>query len=139
MRYGFTIIELLLVCAIAGALALVGVPRVRDTADRMAVHRAGTELVRFHREARAMAIFRAAPVRVLLDGDSLIGMLADSVVLARPGPAAFGVRLSATRPEFAFGPAGLAWGPANTRLTLERGRVVDEYVASRQGRLRRTQ
>lgn len=138
MRNGFTVIELLFVCAVVGALAVIGVPRVRDTADRMAVRRAATELVRFHREARALAIVRSTSVRVLLNSDSLVGILDDSVVLARPGPGAFGVLFTVTRPEFAFGPAGLAWGPANTRLTLERGSAVDEYVASRQGRLRRT-
>lgn len=139
MRSGLTLLEILIACTVLGLMAAVAVPSVRGSLDRMAVRRAGAEMVRFYREARVLAIRRAAPVRVRLDQDSLVGTLAETMVLNRAGPGAFGVKLTVTRSEFAFGPAGVAWGPANTRITLRRGAAVDEYVTSRLGRLRRTQ
>ena len=137
MRSGLTLVETLLACTVLGLMAAVAVPSVRHSVDRLAVQRAGAEFVRFYREARLVAVRRAAPVRVRLEPDSLVGTLADTVVLHGRGPRAFGVQLTVTRSELAFGPSGLAWGPANTRVTLRRGTAVDEYVTSRVGRLRR--
>ncbi len=135
-----TLIELLIALTITGALSALALPRIGAVWDRMAVERAGIELMSFYQTARFGAIQRARPVRIVFREDSLIANLsglADSTFLARPGPGAHGVRLTVSRDEIAFYPNGAALGAANTKLILRRGRAVDSITTSRLGRLKR--
>jgi hypothetical protein len=55
-----------------------------------------------------------------------------------PGPAAAGVALRVTNPEIVFGPLGLGWGLANTRVELRRGSQIETITTSRLGRVKRS-
>jgi hypothetical protein len=48
-----------------------------------------------------------------------------------------GVRIETTRDSIAYGPAGLGFGAANTRVIFRRGAAAETVTVSRLGRARR--
>ena len=140
MRRGFTLLELLVVLVMFGILLAVFAPRWSGQRDRLAVHRATTEVASFYHAARYGAILRARPVRLEFAAASLRATYespTDSTFLERPGPDRHGVTLEASRAVIRIGPDGLGFGAANTRLVLRRGASADTLTTSRLGRIRR--
>ena len=90
------------------------------------------------RSARSGAIYRRAPVAVIIDTlRSAVSARADSIVLLqRELGQGYGVRLTATRDSMAFDAHGLGVGVANLSLVARRGRFADTLFVSRLGRLR---
>ncbi|HWP37041.1 MAG TPA: type II secretion system protein [Gemmatimonadales bacterium] len=135
-----TLIELLIALTVVGALSALALPRAGTVWDRIAVDRAGIELMSFYHTARFGAIQRAVPVRIVFREDSLLARFAgleDSTFLVRRGPQAHGVQLTGSRDEIGFYANGAAFGAANTKLVLRRGKAVDSITTSRLGRLKR--
>ena len=140
MRRGVTLLELLVVLALAGILAGFALPAARRLGDAIAADRAAQAIVAAHRIARFTAIMRSR--RTLLDvrADSLTvraiqGM--DTVSLwARPGPEGHSVTLSGPSRPLAFAPTGLPMGVSNATFQLTRGAIVRRVVISRLGRIR---
>jgi len=62
----FTLIEMLVVLAIAGLLAGLGWPRLQGTLARAELGRGASAVMAVLREARATALLRAAPVSVAI-------------------------------------------------------------------------
>lgn len=94
---GFTLIEMLVVLAIAGLIAGVGWPRLERSLARAEASRAATGVAAALRGARAAAIRRQAMVMVRVDPDGAV-LRADAapplamprgVALAASGPVAF--------------------------------------------------
>jgi prepilin-type N-terminal cleavage/methylation domain-containing protein len=140
MRRGYTLLELLVVLTIFGILLALVAPRWSGHRDRLAVHRATTEVASFYHTARYAAILRARPVRLEFAAAGLRAVYespADSTFLERPGPDRHGVALEASRAVIRIGPDGLGFGAANTRLVLRRGAAADTLTTSRLGRLKR--
>jgi prepilin-type N-terminal cleavage/methylation domain-containing protein len=140
MRTGVTLVELMVVLAVTGILTALALPRMSGWKDRLAVSRAGTELVSFYQTARLSAIYRSQRVRLELGGDSLRAVFegaTDSVFLRWPGPRQHGVRASVSRPVIWIQPNGLGFGAANTKIVLRRGAAAESLTTSRLGRLRR--
>ena len=140
MRAGFSLVELVVVLAVAGVLLTLGLPSFTSWRDRRAVDRATHEVMAFYQSARFLAVARSRFVRVTFAGDSLRAVfqgVADSVAFDRPGPARHGVTLVASRTSIVIAPTGIGWGGANTKIVLRRGGTGDSLTTSRLGRLKR--
>jgi hypothetical protein len=79
-------------------------------------------------------------MKVSFNVDSLLAVAEganDSIVWRIPGPAKYGVSLTASRAEIRLYPNGLGLGAANTKLIFSRGAAADSFTISRLGRLKR--
>jgi prepilin-type N-terminal cleavage/methylation domain-containing protein len=136
----FSLVELLLVVAILGLLAAIGLPSLRHAADQAAVRSARATLVRALDAARGAALRRGAVVEVTLQGDAWAVFdpaSPDSTSLwTAPGPGREGVVLLGGGAPIGFGSAGIAVGVANRTLVLTRGAARATVVLSRLGRIR---
>jgi Tfp pilus assembly protein FimT len=139
-RRAATLVELLLVLALLGALASIAIPRVVTVLDRLSVRGASQDVVLALAAARAVATRRgdfasfiadprAGRIRVVCRGETLFER---DLLRAR------GVRLEATRESITFAPTGMGWGAANTTVVVSRGGRSDTVVTSRLGRVRRS-
>jgi prepilin-type N-terminal cleavage/methylation domain-containing protein len=140
MRKGVTLPELVVVIVMVGILLGLALPRLAAWLDWLAVDRAAQEIAAFHWTARFTAIFRAQRVRLDFSSDSLRATLegpTDSVFLRWPGPARYGVSLTASRSTIRFQANGLGLGAADTKLVLRRGAEAESLTTSLLGRLKR--
>jgi|SRR5690348_63039 prepilin-type N-terminal cleavage/methylation domain-containing protein len=135
---GFTLTELLVVVVVLGVLFAITVSRIGAAADRAAVRSATAEAATAFASARNAAIYRRAPVAVLIDTlRATLTSRADTELLGRRNLwLSYGVRLTATRDSMAFDARGLGFGVANLSLIARRGRFADTLFVSRLGRLR---
>lgn len=138
---GFALVELIVVLGVVAVLLLLAAPRWLRWQDQISVTRAAAELAQFYQTARYAAVVRATRVRIEFRPDTLVAVYervaGDSAVLARPGPARYGVSLAVTRAAIRIGPTGLGYGGANTTLIVRRGAAADTLTTSRLGRLKR--
>ena len=140
MARGGSLVEMVAVLAVSGALLAIAVPRWSRVRDGVAVRQATLEVATFYQAARHAAIRRATRVHIELRPDSLVAVYeaaADSTFLVRPGPARHGVALLASRAVIRMDPMGLGFGAANSTLVLRRGAVAESLTTSRLGRLKR--
>lgn len=139
MRAGSSLVELVVALAVMAILLAIGAPHVGSTRDGAAVSSAASAVMAELALARHAAIARGRRVAVLFDGPhALVTVAMDGDTLARRRlDAKLGVALAVTRDSIAYGPTGLGYGAANTRLILHRGRSADTITVSRLGRVRR--
>ena len=138
---GFTLVELIVVLLILSVAASLSVPRLGSALDRIATDAAARDVTTALATARAAAVLQGTRARLRIAADSL-RVDRESAQgwepYARwPGPAASGVDLRVSNPEIVFGPLGLGWGLANTRVELRRGSQIETITTSRLGRVRR--
>jgi prepilin-type N-terminal cleavage/methylation domain-containing protein len=140
MRRGISLLELVVVLALAGVLAGFALPAARRFYDAVVVERAAQTVVAAHRVARFSAIMRncrtlltvrpdSIAVRALNGGDTLN-------LWFHEGPLASAITLSAPSRAFGFAPNGLPIGVANATFELRRGATVRRVIVSRLGRTR---
>lgn len=139
---GFSLVELLVVLLILSVVVALAAPRVGPALDRIATDGAARDLTTAIAVTRAAAVLqgtrarlRIAPDSLRVDRESAVGW---APVARWPGPAAAGVSLQVTNPEIVFGPLGLGWGLANTRVELRRGSQIETITTSRLGRVKRS-
>jgi prepilin-type N-terminal cleavage/methylation domain-containing protein len=141
MRKGFSLTEVTIVLLVVGALAGVGLPRLRPVLDRIATDRAAVEVTTALAVARWSAVSWGTRARLRIAADSLrIDRLEGDDWVPRwrqPGPADLGVDLDVSNDEVVFGPTGLGWGASNTKVVLRRGSHVETITTSRLGRVKR--
>ena len=140
MQRGFTLVELVMAIALAGALLVMVITRAGKWLDRLAVDRAAQEIVGFYQIARFSAIYRSNRVRVELGPDTLRAVyegVADSTFLTAPGPGPLGVAISTSRSQIWLHPNGIGAAGANTKIILRRGTEAESLTTSRVGRMRR--
>jgi len=138
-RWGYTLLELVLVMALLAIVSSIGVHLLRQELDRVAVGNAVAEAAGAMARARDEALARRAIVTVRVDtvAASLL-IRAGAQRLARLALGhSHGVRLSASRDSIAFDARGLGYGAANLTLVARRGAAADTLVVSRLGRVRR--
>lgn len=137
---GISLLEVLSALALAAVLALLAAPRLGGVLDRLATHRAASDVAAFYTRGRFAAIFRSQRVRLEFAAGSLRAVQegsADSTLFVVPGPARHGVSLTVSRRAIRVGPNGIGWGAANTKLVLRRGAAAESLTTSRLGRLKR--
>lgn len=138
---GFTLVELLVVLLILAVAASLSVPRLGSALDRIATDAAARDVTTALATARAAAVLQGTRARLRIAPDSLRvdreGTQGWEPYARWPGPAASGVGLQVSNPEIVFGPLGLGWGLANTRVELRRGSQIETITTSRLGRVRR--
>jgi len=139
MRPGFTLAELSVSIVLIGLFAGLTLPRFTGWRDRVATDAAAAATIAMLSTARHAALRRAAVTAVRFDTAraSVIVHAGPDTIVMRPLGVVHGVRLSTTRDSIAYGPAGLGYGAANTRLVLTRGAAADTVTVSRLGRARR--
>jgi prepilin-type N-terminal cleavage/methylation domain-containing protein len=138
---GFTLVELLVVLMILTVAVSLGVPRVGSALDRIATDGAARDITTALATTRAAAVLQGTRARLRIAADSLRidreGALGWEPYARWPGPSASGVSLQVSNPEIVFGPLGLGWGLANTRVELRRGSQIETITTSRLGRVKR--
>jgi len=138
MRQGFSLIELMLVLAVASLLFGIALPRLSGALDHIEVESQANHLVAAHRRARIMAVTRGQVLVLTVDSSNLVirprGQA--SALWSEDGPAAARVTLEGPARQFTFSPEGLTLGLSNATLRLSRGSVSLTIVISRLGRVR---
>lgn len=139
LRRGTTVIELLVVMIVLGALIGIALPRVRLAADRFATRGAVQDASSLFSFARRSAITRRAPVGVVIDTAAAVVIVRiGGMELARQSfRERYGVSLSTTRDSMSYDPRGLGYGAANLTIVARRGRGAETLSVSRLGRTRR--
>ena len=147
MRRGFSLAELAATLAVLAIVTAVTLPRLRGLTDRIVLDSAARDVTTALAVARHAAVRHASRARLVIAADSLrldrwagpqVGVLAGWVPFARwAGPANRAVELEVSSPEVVFGPTGIGWGAANTRVVLRRGSRVETITVSRLGRVKR--
>jgi type II secretory pathway pseudopilin PulG len=135
-RVGVTLLELVVVVAVAATLSALALPALRALQHRWQVRQARDDLHGLLAAARWRAIAHRTQVTVWFGADGVVRAESHAWRLARPLAAAYGVTLRANRPSTAYGPDGLGLGAANLTIALRRGDAADSVVISRLGRVR---
>lgn len=131
-------IELSVVMAIAGLLAVLALPPLARAIDGLSTHGAIEETEAACVLARHTALERATFATVTFDtlaGTVTVTAAGDTVARRTLG-ARHGIVLEASRPAVTFAPNGLGYGAANVRVIAARGRAADTLYISRLGRVR---
>ena len=140
MRRGITLLELVVVLAIAGVTAGVALPVARRLTDAVAADRAAQAVVAAHRIARFSAIVRGRRTLLTVRPESLHVRILDGsdtlTLWTRGGPAGEGVALAGATHTLIFAPTGLPLGASNATYQLTRGGAARHVVISRLGRVR---
>lgn len=139
MRRGTTLMEIVIVLVIIGAVCAIGVPRLLAHMDRTRVRHASTELVAVLALARTSAVARNEHVTAHFDAAraTITVSAGRDTILTRALGDIHGIRLRSNRDSTVYGPAGLGYGAANQTVIVQRGNAVDSIVISRLGRVRR--
>lgn len=138
LRPAHTLVELALVLAVAGVLALLAAPRAHGLLDRLAVRAASAELRGALALARDHALADGRATALHLDtaaGRVAVHHGADTL-WSRPLAAIHGITLTATRDSLVYTPLGLGLGGANLSAVIRRGSAVETVRVSREGRVR---
>jgi prepilin-type N-terminal cleavage/methylation domain-containing protein len=138
MRQGVTLVELMLVIAVASLLFGIALPRLAEAVDHIEVQSQANHLVAAHRRARMMAVTRSQVLVLTIDSANLIIRPRGQAgpLWIEDGPAASRVTLEGPARQFTFSPEGMTLGLSNATLRLSRGSAARTIVISRLGRVR---
>jgi prepilin-type N-terminal cleavage/methylation domain-containing protein len=137
-RLGFTLMELVLVVALASLVSAIGLAALHRHLDRLATHAAASEAALALAHARTTALAQHAAVAVHIDTTSGVMrmVLRGERIATHPLARRHGVRIRATRDSLAYDVRGLGVGAANLSILIFRGAAVETVVVSRLGRIR---
>jgi prepilin-type N-terminal cleavage/methylation domain-containing protein len=137
-RSAFTVLELIVVMAVAAIIAAVAVPRYAAVRDSAAVRAAVADLGAVFALARQNAITRRTPVALVFDtAGGSVEVRSAGVVLARRGiGGVYGAVIGSNRDSVVYDARGLGFGLSNVTVTVRRGAAVDTLTMSRLGRVR---
>ena len=138
MSRGFTLLELVVTCALIGLFASVALPRTGGALDRLRVTQAAEAVAAAVHFGRTAAIARSTYLRVIVD-EATASMRVEGdrdTLLVRSVGADHRVTLRATRDTITYAPSGLGYGLANTTIVVASGARAETVTVSRLGRLR---
>jgi prepilin-type N-terminal cleavage/methylation domain-containing protein len=140
MTKGFALLELLIALLIAATLLTFWMPRAQRLIDWLETERAVRDVTTALAVSRNGAVMQSTRSRLEIAADTL---RIDRLELGGwkpwwrlPGPASHGVTLEVSNPLVTFGPTGMGWGVANTRIVLRRGSQTETITTSRVGRVK---
>src|SRR6476646_240841 len=109
MRHGFSLVELVLVLAVAGLLFGIALPSLSHAMDQIEVGAAANHLLAAHLRARVMAIARGQVLILTVDATGLIIRTRGNPgsLWSEDGPSASRVSLDGPARQFTFSPEGL--------------------------------
>ena len=141
MTRGSAILELLVVLAIAGLVALIALAPIGALHDRLAVNRVTEAITSAHTRARLVATAERRIAVLTVTADSLVVRVVESTrdTVIRwwgTGPATEGVTATGVPRRVFFGPSGVTIGVANGSYILTRGGARRQIIVSRYGRVR---
>jgi Tfp pilus assembly protein FimT len=138
-RRGSTLVEQMVLLAILGMLAAIGVRGIATVLNATMVHVAARDIADLLALAREQA--SATGTRTAVRFDPAAGRVvvhAGRDTIARYDVAQHGaLALEASRDSMAYAPSGLGYGAANLRVVLRRGASAETLTVSRLGRVRR--
>lgn len=140
MRRGFSLAEVVLVCAFLGIVAGIAVPRAATMLDGIRLKQAAHDVAAAVTLARAAAIRRATYARVVVDSarsEVRVESGTDTLLL-RDLRAMHRVELRATRDTITYAPSGMGYGVANSTIIVSLGQRAETVTVSRLGRMRRS-
>jgi prepilin-type N-terminal cleavage/methylation domain-containing protein len=137
-RRGFSLLELIVVLAIAGIILALALPLLTNVRDAAGVRGAVEELGVLYAAARQEAIARRAAVTVRLDtaGRAVELRVAGALLVRRALGETYGVSLGTNRDSTVYDPRGIGFGLSNVTIVVRRGTKVDTLAVSRLGRVR---
>ncbi len=140
MSKGFTLLEMIVVTAIAALLLAFWLPRAARLIDWIETERAVRDVTTALAVGRNGAVLQSTRARIVIDTDTLridrLGAEGWEPWWRTPGPASHGVLLEVSNPVVTFGPTGMAWGVSNTKIVLRRGSQAETITLSRVGRVK---
>ena len=131
-RNAFTLIEVLIVVVIMGALSLVAFPRLKDTFEPSGLRGARARLITVHGAARAAAVQTNRAVRMHFSGNTMwvtatprltVGGsgTADTIIPVQDLDEVFGITLTSSVDSLMFDPRGLGLNGADLVVTNGHG------------------
>jgi len=140
MSKGFTLLELMVVVALAAILVAFWVPRAADLMDWIETERALRDVTTALAVGRNGAVLQSTRARITLAPDTLridrFGAQGWEPWWRVPGPSSRGVTLLTSNTVVIFGPTGMGWGASNTTVILRRGSQAETITLSRVGRVK---
>ena len=135
---GFTLLELLVVLTIVGAMLGLVAPRFAGLRNAQSVRAAMGDLSTGFTLARQSALARRSTVALVFDTAAAVVHIrsADGPIRRSDLGASFGVSLSANRDSAVYDARGLGYGVTNLSVAVRRGNFVDTLRMSRLGRAR---
>ncbi len=137
-RTGALLLELILTMTLRGIVMTVAVPSLQAMVERMSVKGATHDVVLGLWAARNAAIMRSsAYASFVVDSKSGRGRVVSGgdTLFARDLTATRGVKVDVSRASITYGPTGMGYGAANTRIVVSRGQRADTITTSRLGRV----
>ena len=145
---GFTLIELMVVVVVVGAMLAIGLPFYRDATRKSDVHGAMDVISVLHGLTKQTAVQRGRVARLVMDpsngtmvvvATNLGGTGVDTVGRVQSIASRFGARFttSPSRDTLTFTPRGLGVEASNTLIIVQKGNVYDTITVSSAGRLMR--
>lgn len=136
MSRGATLVELLLVLALAATLSAIAIPRGVTVLDGILARQAAERIVLGHQRARQVALAMQEVAQLTITAESVTVRVRDTLRWTLSGPGTLGVTLGGGDPTTRYAPNGLAMGSANVRYDVARGRARLAVLVSRLGRVR---
>ena len=146
-RYGFTLVEALIVLSVVGVLLAIGFPRIKTALIKSSVRSARSSVVTLYNQSRARAIREGRSVTLRFTADSAWTTASprrsagsgscDTVGTARKLNSLYGVTVTATPDSFRIDPRGLGIQPSTsgTTVLLARAGYHDSVLISGYGRV----
>jgi prepilin-type N-terminal cleavage/methylation domain-containing protein len=141
---GFTLIEILIVVVLIGAMMAIGFPYFRSATLKGDLRGGGDALAQLHAVAKQTSIQRGRTARLVMDPSAYTavvtvtnqaGSAQDTVGRVENLADRFGVRFTTTTNTLIFTPRGIGAEATGTTIIVTKGGFADTITISAAGRL----